>query len=259
MLLRLQYWVFTVAITIVSRLFIKAGRHLRHNRVRIKKRGSFRVRTTFPSGSNLIDAKLVQPVGEAKAAVLICHGIGETVWHWKSVQRLLAQNGVASLLFNYSGWGRSTGYADVQQCEADAVEAFRVLKELMPDKRISLLGYSLGSGVAAAVAAKVNPHRLMLCSSYTSLRRAAVSMGFVWPIPYILPPVWDNVAALRQNTIPTLIVHGEKDRLFSHRMARTLAENCAAECELVIVPEIFHAKPIFAPDLSFWGHVIDRV
>jgi alpha-beta hydrolase superfamily lysophospholipase len=256
---RIQYRVFTIAVTIVSRLFIAGGRYLRKNRIRVKKRGSFRVRTTFPSGSNLIDAKLVQPVGEAKGAVLICHGIGETVWHWKSVQRLLAQNGVASLLFNYSGWGRSTGVAEVHQCEADALEAFRLLAELMPGQRISLLGYSLGSGVATAIAPKVNPHRLMLCASYTSLRRAAVSMGFPWPIPLLLPPVWDNVAALHSCTVPTVIVHGADDALFSPRMAQTLANACAAPCELIVVPATSHARPIFAPDVSFWGHIIDRV
>src|ERR1700760_3519331 len=135
MLRRFQYFVFTVSVTIVSRLFIAGGRLLRRNRLRIKKRGTFRVRTTFPSGNNVIDAKLVQPVGEAKGAVLICHGIGETVWHWKGTQRLLAQNGVASLLFNYSGWGRSTGFADVKQCEADALAAYRLLQQLMPDQR----------------------------------------------------------------------------------------------------------------------------
>ncbi len=256
---RFQYLVFTIGVTIVSRLFISGGRYLRMNRVRIKKRGSFRVRTTFPSGSNLIDAKLVQPVGEAKAAVLICHGIGETVWHWKSVQRLLAQNGVASLLFNYSGFGRSTGFPDVQQCEADAKEAFRLLKELMPNERISLLGYSLGTGIATAIAPELNPHRLFLCASYTSLRRAAFSMGFPWPIPLLLPPVWDNVAALQHNSIPTVIVHGAKDRLFSPRMAKALAQSCAAPCELIVVPDSSHARPIFAPDVAYWGNIIDRV
>jgi pimeloyl-ACP methyl ester carboxylesterase len=256
---RIQYVVFTIAVTIISRLFIAGGRHLRQNRVRIKKRGSFRVRTTFPSGSNLIDAKLVQPVGEAKGAVLICHGIGETVWHWKSVQRLLAQNGVASLLFNYSGWGRSTGVPDVQQCENDALEAFRLLKDLMPNQRISLLGYSLGTGIAASIAPKLNPHRLILCASYTSLRRAAQSMGFPWPLPLLLPPVWDNVAAMQQNAIPTVIVHGQNDKLFSYRMAETLSQSCAAPCELIIVSDSSHAKPIFAPDVAYWGNIIDRV
>jgi alpha-beta hydrolase superfamily lysophospholipase len=258
-LLRFQYWVFTVAVTIVSRLFITAGRYMRRNRVRVKKRATFRVRTTFPSGSNLIDAKLVQPVGQAHGAVLICHGIGETVWHWKGVQRLLAQNGVASRLFNYSGWGRSTGFADVKQCEADAFEAFRLLKDLMPDQRISLLGYSLGTGIASTIAPHVQPHRLMLCASYTSLRRAAQSMGFPWPLPLLLPPVWDNVAALEQCTIPTVIVHGEADRLFSPNMAKTLATSCAAPCELILVPDSSHAKPIFAPDLAYWSNIIDRV
>jgi alpha-beta hydrolase superfamily lysophospholipase len=191
--------------------------------------------------------------------VLICHGIGETVWHWKSVQRLLAQNGVASLLFNYSGWGRSTGFADVRQCEADALEAFRLLQDLMPDKRISLLGYSLGSGIASTIASQVNPHRLFLCASYTSLRKAAVSMGFPWPIPYLLPPVWNNVEALQRATIPTVIVHGQSDHLFSPRMAQTLAGSCAAPCELILVPDTSHARPIFAPDLSFWGNIVDRV
>lgn len=256
---RFQYWVFTVAVTIVSRLFIAAGRLLRTNRVRIRKRGTFRVRTTFPSGNNVIDAKLVQPVGEARGAVLICHGIGETVWHWKSAQRLLAQNGVASLLFNYSGWGRSTGYADVQQCEADALAAWQMLQQLMPDQRISLLGYSLGTGIATAIAPQVNPHRLILCASYTSLREAAVSMGFPWPIPFLLPPVWNNVEALRKSTIPTVIVHGESDGLFSPRMAERLAGACAAPCELILVPDSSHAQPIFAPDLSYWGNIVDRI
>jgi alpha-beta hydrolase superfamily lysophospholipase len=257
--LRFQYWVFTVCVTIVSRLFITAGRYLRHNRIRIKKRGTFRVRTTFPSGSNVIDAKFVQPVGEAKGAVLICHGIGETVWHWKSVQRLLAQNGVASLLFNYSGWGRSTGFADVNQCEADALAAYQLLQELMPGKRISLLGYSLGSGIASTIAPQVNPHRLFLCASYTSLRKAAVRMGFPWPIPFLLPPVWNNVDTMRRCTTPTVIVHGQRDGLFSPRMAETLAVSCAAPCELIIVPDMSHARPIFAPELAFWGNIVERV
>ncbi len=256
---RFQYWVFTVAVTIVSRLFIAGGRLLRRNRLRIKKRGTFRVRTTFPSGENVIDAKLVQPVGEAKGVVLICHGIGETVWHWKSTQRLLAQNGIASLLFNYSGWGRSTGFPDVNQCEADARAAYRLLPELMPGRPISLLGYSLGSGIAASIAPQVQPQQLILCASFTSLREAAVSLGFPWPLPYLLPPVWNNVEAMRQCSIPTLLVHGEDDRLFSSKMAKKLAEACASPHELILVPDSTHAKPIFAPELAYWGHIIDRV
>ena len=43
---------------------------------------------------------------------------------WIPVQRLLAANGVASLLFDFSGYGRSTGRVDWTPFELDAVSAF---------------------------------------------------------------------------------------------------------------------------------------
>jgi alpha-beta hydrolase superfamily lysophospholipase len=49
------------------------------------------------SGKEVLDAVFVAPAGEpAHAAVLICHGIAESVDHWFRVQRLLAAQGVAS-------------------------------------------------------------------------------------------------------------------------------------------------------------------
>jgi hypothetical protein len=49
------------------------------------------------------------PGGERSAAVLFCHGIGETVAHWSAVQALFHDHGIGSLVFNYSGYGKSTG------------------------------------------------------------------------------------------------------------------------------------------------------
>ena len=47
----------------------------------------------------MLDAVLVTPdANGARASLLICHGIGETVEHWLAVQQLLAANGVASLV-----------------------------------------------------------------------------------------------------------------------------------------------------------------
>src|SRR6202043_1231042 len=86
------------------------------------------LRYSIPSGSERLDSVFVGPAGgPAKAALLICHGIGEIVDHWLLVQRLLATRGVASLVFDYAGYGRSTGAVDWSQCELDAVCAFEFL------------------------------------------------------------------------------------------------------------------------------------
>ena len=159
-----QNGIFTLAVTVVSRLLILRdrllGRLQPHEAVDAGNVSRVRL---LSSGANLLDARFVTPAtGPVKAGLLLCHGIGETVEHWAAAQQLLARDGVASLVFNYSGYGKSTGWINPQQCEVDAQVAFDALRQLVPSAPLSLLGYSLGSGVATAVAPKLKPE----CSSF---------------------------------------------------------------------------------------------
>src|SRR6476660_2802974 len=118
---------------------------------------------TIPSGKNDLDAVFVSPsIAPPQTALLICHGIGEVVSQWFPIQRIFAENGIASLVFDYSGYGRSSGYIDWAQCEQDAISAFELLQRIAPAVPISLLGFSLGSGVATAILHRVQADRLVL-------------------------------------------------------------------------------------------------
>ena len=114
---------------------------------------------TIVSGKSRLDAVYAEPadrLGRARpprTSLLICHGIGEIVEWWLPLQRLLAEYGVASLVFDYSGYGRSTGRISARQFEDDAVAAFGYLESLRPGEPVSVLGFSLGTGVAAAAIA----------------------------------------------------------------------------------------------------------
>ena len=48
--------------------------------------------------------------------ILLCHGIGETVGHWSAVQACFEERGIGSMVFNYSGYGKSTGPIRVEHC-----------------------------------------------------------------------------------------------------------------------------------------------
>jgi hypothetical protein len=91
-------WLFTVVVTIASRALIARDRLLRRiNKVSPndcpRQQG---LRHAFASGLKILDAVLVTPADiHARAALLICHGIGETVDHWLGVQKLLTTQGVA--------------------------------------------------------------------------------------------------------------------------------------------------------------------
>src|ERR1700761_966661 len=65
-------------------------------------------RFTMTSGGRRLDTILVS-AGENAPAVVICHGIGEVIEYWGKIQALLRSLGVSSLIFDYSGYGASTG------------------------------------------------------------------------------------------------------------------------------------------------------
>jgi len=258
---------FTIAMTGISRALLLRDRLM--GRVRPVIEGSGPVasveRHRITSGQNVLDAVWVRPVAgvPVRAVVLICHGIGETVEHWSSVQELLAANGAASLVFDYSGYGRSSGRITAVQCETDAIAAFEFLEGLAAkaglgtgDSRagIAVLGFSLGSGIAAAVMHRVRARRLVLCAGFTSFRAAAHSLGVPVGLGPLVPPLWRAEESLRECNVPILVVHGERDQAFPVKMGAELAACCGAET--IFVPNLRHAEPYYRPAVEYWGPIV---
>jgi len=214
-------------------------------------------RHQIASGRNKLDAVLVKPASSPpRAGLLICHGIGETVQRWHGVQQLLAANGIASLVFDYAGYGRSTGVFGAKRSERDAIAAFEFLREQLPSLPVSLLGFSLGSGVAAAILPRVEARSLLLCAAYTSIRDAAHSVGMPRWMTHGVPPIWRAEDVLRVCEVPVFIVHGDKDRLFPTAMAKQLNECCNSSAEMVLVPQLTHNEPFHRPTMAYWGLIV---
>ncbi len=252
---------FTVALTCISRALILRDRVLGWVGSGLQETGGLRgERLSISSGKNRLDAIFVMPADTpARAALLICHGIGETVDHWFPVQQLLAANGVATLVFDYSGFGRSKGSPNWDQYELDALSAFRQLKLLTQTLPTAILGFSLGSGPAAAVVNIAAPDLLVLCAAFTSFRAGAHARWVPEILSPLVPPIWIAQESLRNCQVPVLIVHGEADGLFPVQFARDLASWCPGPAELILAPNVTHNQPFRKPELSYWGPIIDRL
>jgi pimeloyl-ACP methyl ester carboxylesterase len=257
----LHRFVFTTALTITSRV-VQVRDHLlgRVPRILPECPEIRATRCSIPSGKNRLDAIFVEPVAEApKTALLICHGIGETVPQWFAVQRLLAGSGIASLVFDYSGYGRSTGRIDWPQCEQDAVCAFDCLRRLAPSGPITLLGFSLGTGVAPAIFDRVQPERLVLCAGFTSFRKAARAAWIPPFLSFLVPPIWSAQNRLCNSTLPILIVQGDRDRLFGIQMARELVACCGGRADLLVLPARSHNYPVYHPQPEYWNRIAEWI
>jgi uncharacterized protein len=257
-----QDLMFTLSVTAISRALMLRDRLFgRMGRIRAAASSEAQIHRHFiENGRGHLDAVFVQPSGTAaQAALLICHGIGETVDHWIAAQTLLARYGVASLVFDYAGYGRSPGPVDWRHCEVNAVTAFDRLQSLAPALPVSILGFSMGSGIAAAIAGRIAADRLILCSAFTSYREAASALGVPRLFTAALPPIWDGAESLPNCAQPVLVVHCGRDRAFPVWMASRLASFCDPCAELVIVPNHAHNEAFYRPSLAYWKHILARL
>lgn len=119
---------------------------------------------TIVDVGNGIVGVLNQPAGAEKApAVLMLHGFGsskdEVGNMYKNLAAALAEKGVASLRIDFRGYGKSdgdTGASSVDTMVEDARTAYEYLKTVpwIDPKRIGVIGFSLGGGIAIIDAAQ---------------------------------------------------------------------------------------------------------
>ena len=210
------------------------------------------------SGKNILDAVYVEPAeSPPRLALLICHGIGEIVAQWFPIQRIFAESGIASLVFDYSGYGRSTGQADFLQFEQDAISSFQLLESLAPGTPITLLGFSLGTGIAPAILKRVTADRLILCAGYTSFREAAHAAWIPRFMTPLVPPIWSARETLCDCNLPILIVQGDRDHLFQRHMAEELLGCTSGRADLLVLPARSHNSPFYYPKPEYWQPIIN--
>ena len=124
---------------------------------------------------------------------------------------------------DYRGFGKSTGAPSSDQQLLDDVQAvYDRVKADYPEDRIHLLGYSLGSGMAAYLAANNAPAHLTLVAPYTSLDDMKDEV-FWWLPDGLLKYHLDTESRIGDIDVDIDIYHGTADRLIPFQMAETLA------------------------------------
>jgi uncharacterized protein len=247
----------SVLLTAISRLILRDDRLNGRMRRMLDRFAFAKERLVISSGWRKLSAIYVEAEKDGPA-VLICHGIGELVEYWSDVQELLKRMGVSSLVFNYSGYGDSTGRVSLANCEEDALAAYRELAG-RGHLSIILLGFSMGTGVGCAVASHMNLDGLILCEGFSSLREAGMAMGFPRWMTRGVPDVWNTVRCIGELNMPVLVVHSDVDGLFPLSMAEQVAEACGAHGKLLVIPGVSHNAPIFAATEEYWQPVADWV
>ncbi len=161
-------------------------------------------------------------------------------------------------LLEYPGYGARPGALG----EASFIAAGqRALAELQAaDSRpIFLLGESLGSGLASALAAR-EPQRVagvFLITPFARLGDVAAQRYWFLPVRLMLRDPWDNVAALRSYPGPLAVLVAGKDEVVTAAQGKLLHETFARRKLLLVDLEARHNTVDFSPDAPWWREVSD--
>lgn len=162
---------------------------------------------------------------ENNQLVVYYHGNAGNLEHWGQIAPLYLNAGFNIIIYDYRGFGKSTGEIENQDALlSDAQLVYDFAKSKYEEAEITVIGYSLGSGIASFVAAKNNPIRLVLKSPYFSLSELAGSKVPFLPgetlVKYKLP----THSYLEDIDFPIYVFHGDEDLVIPVEHSRKLHE-----------------------------------
>jgi pimeloyl-ACP methyl ester carboxylesterase len=158
-------------------------------------------------------------------------------------------------LVNYRGYGGSEGAPSEQSLFADALLVFDVLAS-RPDvdaRRIVLFGRSLGSAVAAFVAAERRVAGVILVSPFDSMTELG-RYHYPWlPVGLLLRHRFDSRSRAPKITAPMIAIVAGQDRIIPNIRSKRLFDSWGGPRHWVDVPDADHNDISAFP--SFWGAV----
>ena len=176
-------------------------------------RGAERLSIDTPDGQKL-HGIFIPADAQDKSRTLIL-GFGGNAWNGQDVGEYLHElyPEHAVVAFHYRGYAPSTGEPSGEELIADAPLVYDAAVARLKPKRVVAVGFSIGTGVAAQLAAKRSLDGLILVTPFDSLKAVAESM-FPWlPIGPFFAHEIDAAEPLRSSRIPIAIITAERDEI----------------------------------------------
>lgn len=144
-------------------------------------------------------------------------------------------------LMNYRGYGGSSGSPSESALNDDSLALYDAI--VNQHRKISIIGRSLGSGVATYVAVNREVDRLVLVTPYDSLESVAQGAYPMYPMSFLFKDKFDSYRRAKEIRADVLIIIAEYDevirRKHSDRLYNGLIE-VGARVDVSIIPGAGH-------------------
>lgn len=182
---------------------------------------------------NLLNGLLFKTDKKSNGIILYFHGSKKNIDFWGQIAPFHTEElGYDFFMIDYRGFGKSEGrYKNQKQLQEDMQTVYDEMKKYYDESRIILMGYSLGTGIAAYLASRNQPSKLILLAPYYDYAKL-IRKSYPIIINFLIKYTFRTHEFIRDCKIPIFILHGNKDDIISY-------EDSIALCRLLKKEDVF--------------------
>jgi alpha-beta hydrolase superfamily lysophospholipase len=160
----------------------------------------------------------------SKGLIFYLHGNAGSLNSWGDLAKTYTELDYDVYMLDYRGYGKSeSAITSQKQLFKDVQTAYNEMKNRYSENKIVVLGYSLGTGLAAKIASTNNPRLLILQAPYYSL---TYMMRQAYPIipTFLLKYKLRTNQFIQDCKMPIVIIHGNNDEVIPYESSLKLKE-----------------------------------
>ena len=162
--------------------------------------------------------------GKLGVTIIVFHGNAGHRGHRLFLMEEFHRLGYGILMLDYRGYGGSEGSPTESGLYLDGEAALSWLADEAPTDRVVYLGESLGSGVAVEMAVRHPSEALIIQSGFASAVDVARRVYPFLPCSWLMKDRYESASKVDRISMPTLFIHGERDRTVPTDSGRQLYE-----------------------------------
>lgn len=160
----------------------------------------------------------------SKGLIFYLHGNAGSIDTWGTVAKTYTALHYDVFIIDYRGYGKSEGAIhNQQQFFSDMQTAYDSMKQRYNENKIIVLGYSIGTGTAAWLAAVNHPKLLILQAPYYSLTDMMRHSYSLIPT-FLLKYKFETNKYLKECKMQVVIFHGDNDEVIYYGSSLKLKE-----------------------------------
>ncbi len=185
---------------------------------------------------------------QSKGLIFYLHGNAGSLASWGTVAKTYTDLHYDVFMLDYRGYGKSEGTIEgEEQLFADNQATYDELKKKYPEEKIIVLGYSIGTGMAAQLASANKPKLLILQAPYYSLTDM-MRHTFSWVPTFLLKYKFETHEYLKQCKMPVVIFHGNRDEVIYYGSSIKLQQEFKTQDVLITLNNQGHNGMTDNPD-----------